>query len=224
MDQRSIKFKWGFHGFRIHITAPFRFISPPSIPYTVNMSVRSNPNNRPTTQTLDFYRGLCAGVYNAVFAKSENLTNNRVNRGFRFLFPDLKLPEFQILDLTGSEYKVKTIRLDSKECFEQRKTYAYGYKRGGEQGRVPRTRKLSQKERLPYSVTDLVIRNGRRLYVNLRCSICGLERRIVITERNQGRNNPVCKHLKTEQEQRHGPQIYYIKDIKRQKIKRVKNA
>ncbi len=184
--------------------------------YSVNMSVRNNLE-RPNTQTLDFYRGLSAGVFNRIFAKTETgLSGYRARFGMDHVFPPkTTLPEFQILDLTGNEYKIETLALG--DCYDQRKIYPYMYQVGGTGGRKIHTRKLSQRERHPYSVPDLVVKDGRKLYVDLRCSICGTQRRIIITERNQGRMTPICKHLNTEQEHKQVSQIYYVKSVKRQR-------
>jgi len=153
----------------------------------------------------------------------EIITAHEINdqRGFRELYEKHELPEFQHLDLTKSYegYIVEEIGLG--DCYEQRKTYPYMYKMGGMQGRKLMTRIITQRERLPYRVENLKTKNNRKLYVTLRCAICGTQKRITVTPRNEGRETPTCKHLNTHRAESKA-QPFFIKSVKREK-RAVKN-
>lgn len=127
------------------------------------------------------------------------ITTHEINdmRGFRELRKKHELPEFQHLDLTQSYNRYIVEYLSLSGCYEQRKIYPYMYKMGGMQGRKLLTRKIVKRELITYTVPELKTKQNRKLYVILKCAICGRKKNIVITPTNEGRDTPICDHSAT---------------------------
>lgn len=102
---------------------------------------------------------------------------------------------------------------------------------GGMQGRKLLTRKITQRERITYTVEQLRTKQNRKLYVILKCAICGRKKNIVITPNNEGRETPTCDHSATSKpetsrdahnnpidfKQPTKPQPYFIERVTRER-------